>query len=210
MTDARLPRPQIAFAHLIETLFKNAIQLDAYHGSDLQALADAVIALELKPIPWKVYMLITDDGITVQSHLQGEPDAAISGFISDWAALNAIIEVPTAIDDARLNRFTFDGNLELAKGVLHAIQAMELDWEEKLSAYTGDLVAHQVAQKVRQWHGYKTSTGRQFIEMFEEFLKHEVQLAPSRTQVHNWQNSVKDLEQQTEKLLERVAKLDHQ
>ena len=207
ITSNKPPRGQIAFAYLLETLLYNAKRLDGFQGADLFALAPAVIQIEIQPAPYKAYILINESSLTVQSQLNGEVDCQIKAGISDWASLNSLIDENSHTTEVDYERFQIQGNEEIAKSFLRVLNMMELDWEEKLSHYTGDLIAHQIGHKTRQWHGYKKSTGRQMTEMFEEYLKHELRVGPSRLEMQTWQTQLEELEKQTQELLKRAKNL---
>jgi len=202
-----IPRGQIAFAQLLETLFNSAKTLDAFQAADLFSLAPSVIEIEVQPAPYKAFILINESSLTVQSQLNGQADCQIKAGISNWASLNSFIDASEHPVEIEFERFEIQGNHELAENFLRALNLMELDWEEKLSQYTGDLIAHQIGQKTRQWHRYKKSTGRQITEMFEEYLKHELRIGPSRLEMQTWQTQLEELEQQTQTLLQRAKRL---
>lgn len=200
-------RGQIAFAQLLETLLNNAKRLDGFQACDLFALAPAVIQIEIQPAPYKVCILINESSLTVQSQLNGEADCQIKAGISDWASLNSLIDENSHTTQVDYKRFQIQGNQEIAESFLNALNLMELDWEEKLSHYTGDLIAHQIGHRIRQWHRYKKSTGRQITEMFEEYLKHELRVGPSQLEMQTWQTKLEELEKQTQELLNRAKNL---
>lgn len=208
-TNSSASRPHLAFAQFIETVLQSALKLDAYQGNQLYALAPAVLKLHFNPIPFAVYVLITEDAISVQSHLQGDPDTDISANLSDWSGLNSLFEDldPSTLNTNNFKNFTLSGQVELGEKFLHALQGLELDWEEKLSHYTGDLVAHQFGYRFRQWQGYKKSTGRQFLQMFEEYLKHEIRVGPSQTEFNHWKTQVDDTSNRAEELLQRAQQI---
>lgn len=207
MNNTHFSRSHIAFAKLIESLFQSANALDAYQGMDLASLDGSVFELKFAPLPFSVFALINQQKIFIQANLQGEADAKIAGgILSAWMKLNPIVEVPTTLPELNLSDFEISGNLELAEQFLQSVQRLEIEWEEQLSHYTGDLLAHQIGNGIRNWTNYKKDTGRSFLQMFEEYLQYEIDLAPNHSEVQKWQQGVEDIAQKFAELEERFAK----
>lgn len=207
MNNTHLPRSHIAFAKLIESLFQKANALDAYQGMDLASLDGKVFELQFAPIPFSVFALINHQKIFIQANLQGQPDAKISGgILSAWMKLNPILEAHKNLPELNLENFQISGNTELAMQFLQSVQRLEIEWEEQLSHYTGDLLAHQIGNGIRNWTNYKKDTGRSFLQMFEEYLQYEIDLAPNKSEVQKWHKNVEEIAQKLAELEKRFAK----
>lgn len=186
-TETQLPRMEILFAQIIEKLFKTAKHLDRYQGALLHNFDGKVFELQFLPVKFPVYLTVNFNQLSTQSHLNGQADAIISASIHHWSQLNPVVEFPDPKTTVDFDNFQIQGDEVLGEQFLQALHNLEIDWEEHLSHLTGDLIAYQLGSGVRRWRNYKKQLGTQALQTLEEYLKYEIELTPSRTEVKNWQ-----------------------
>lgn len=100
-----------------------------------------------------------------------------------------------------------EGNLELGQQVTDLFDQLEIDWEEPLSRWVGDVPAHQVGRAVR---GLKDFTQRLCDSMSRnvtEYVHEEVELFPPREALHDFFNDVDELRMDVDRIEARIEKL---
>ena len=99
------------------------------------------------------------------------------------------------------------GNTELAHQFGKIIGGMEVDWEEQLSHYTGDIAAHEVGKLFRSTGHW----GRRTLETLgldvQEYLHEELRLLPVRPEIEAFMTDVDTLRDDVERLQARIDRL---
>ncbi|MGM0541782.1 MAG: ubiquinone biosynthesis accessory factor UbiJ, partial [Pseudomonadota bacterium] len=125
----------ISLSKTIESALNAAIRLDEEKGRAFTALEDKVIKVTLTPITLPLYFLFTNDRVSVQNQLTGDPDAELKCSLLDFMSLPLNRTLPTSL---------IEGDRTLALQFIDGLCGLEIDWEEQLSNYTGDLVAFKI------------------------------------------------------------------
>ena len=185
----------LSLSKSLELAINAAIHLDEEHGRVFETLEGKVIELIIPPFSQPLFCLINQKQIAMQRELNGEADATLKSDLSEWIALpfshNLKAEV-TAGDETIGNQF------------IQALNHLEIDWEEHLSHYTGDLVAFKVGHGIRSFIERKQNAKAYAGETLREYLQFEINALPTRNQVEHF---IKDVEQVTsdiEKMAERI------
>lgn len=185
-------------AKLLETLLNEAIRLDAQHGAAFKALPECAIQLHLKDVQANFYLVCTDYGISVQNALKGEADACIQTELAELVALHRT---------GQLNNAQLSGDDALATQFIQALANLDIDWEEHLSHYTGDLIAFKVGQAARSFAHAKETAKQQAADTLKEYLQFELNALPTKDQVMRFTDEVNRLQEQTDAIAERIEQL---
>ncbi|MBO1923125.1 MULTISPECIES: SCP2 domain-containing protein [Thiomicrorhabdus] len=197
--STELQRLPIFLAEALEKTLNGSLRLDSDHGASIKALPECIITLQILPLKTPFYCLINEQQISVQTHLQGESDASISAQAADWIALKHAKD---------LSCFELDGNRDLAQQFLHALAAIDIDWEEHLSKITGDLIAFKVGHGVRSYMQLKRDQRDYIMQTLKEYLQFELQAVPSKPQIAAFSQEVSAVEQRLQELEQRFNQLD--
>ncbi|MBI3774144.1 MAG: SCP2 sterol-binding domain-containing protein [Gammaproteobacteria bacterium] len=84
---------------------------------------------------------------------------------------------------------------------------LDIDWEEHLSRFTGDVIAHQVGNAARSSQRWAQQSGAALLQDAGEYLKYERELLPDRAQVETFMQHVDVLRDDVERLEARVQRL---
>ena len=102
---------------------------------------------------------------------------------------------------------TIDGDVETGQAFKGILDAMDIDWEEQLSKFTGDVIAHQLANGVRR-AGTVLRHGRHTLEQdVGEYLQEELRVLLSRIETENFSHDVTRLNMDADRLAARVKRL---
>ena len=181
-----------------EIILNQKIKLDEEQGSAFDKVDEKVIQLvftDIKQTFFVIYQRSDELGsFVVQSHLLGQADSKLTTTIIDW-----ISHKTTAKEDDAIG-FDF----------LNALHTIEIDWEEMLSKYTGDLIAFQVGNTIRKGQEKSNVAKQKMGKTMEEYLHFEANLLPTKSQVNRFKKQVQEtataidaLEQRIETLLRR-------
>lgn len=188
----------ISFSKSFETALNLAIHLDEMQGAAFDALDSKVVELWIAPSKTPLFCIINQRQIVTQTTLDGEADVTLKTGMRQLMALTQ--------GQGFENKF-IRGSESIGQAFIEAMENLEIDWEEHLSHYTGDLVAFKIGHGVRSVLESKQQTKSYMGETIKEYLQFEINALPARHQVEHFIEDVKQTQQQVDQLAERIASL---
>jgi len=195
----------ITFSKSFEVALNTAIHLDEEQGKALEALDSRVIALTITPMNQTLFCLVNQKQIAIQRELAGEADASLKVDIAELIALPFKQNTQQSLKAEILS-----GDKEIAQQFIHAISQLEIDWEEHLSHYTGDLLAFKIGHGFRSLLERKQNTKQYAGDTLREYLQFEINTLPTRNQVEHFAKDVNTIQESVEQMAERIKKLTAQ
>ncbi len=86
-------------------------------------------------------------------------------------------------------------------------QQLDIDWEQGLSTFVGDVAAQQIGQGVRSLWSFAKKTAAAFLQNSGEYLREEAKLLPTRWQIEDFIEEVQELRTDIDRLNARLALL---
>lgn len=192
------------FAPAIEMMINQAIKLDPDAQSRLQSLNDKIIKVVLSDLSISLFIVIEDNLILVKPDINKQPNAELSGSSSSFFNL-ALSEKGS--DSIFKGEVHFAGEIGTAQNFQNFFKQLNIDWEEHLSQYTGDIIAHQMisgGKKVGDWFQKTAATAQQNVS---EYIRFEAKLSPASIELENFYDDIADLKSDSEKLKQRIERL---
>jgi ubiquinone biosynthesis protein UbiJ len=84
---------------------------------------------------------------------------------------------------------------------------LDIDWEEMLSQFTGDIIGHQTAQMIRAKFGWAKERATSARRLTGEFLTEELKALPGKPELEDFYRQVDDLRLAVDRAAARVEKL---
>lgn len=199
-----LPELNAAFTAALETAVNNYLHLAPESLAQLGRLQGKVIAVELRGTGQTLYLLPDQDGLLIQGHLEGEPDATLSGTPVSFAELSF---------SRNPNRVLFRGDVEISGDIKlgqdfkRILDELDVDWEEVLSHYTGDVIAHKLGDLLRGIHQWGKHSLTTLGQNGAEYLQQESFDLPFKDEVRPFLKEVNQVRDNVERLAARVARL---
>ncbi len=137
--------------------------------------------------------LITADMTEADVTVSGNPLALMQMLLSDAATL------PKEV--------TVKGDVALAQEIKHAMREIDLDWEEYLSKFLGDPLAHGLMKKLHKVKKWKKKVKASVARSTREYLQEETQCLPQKHEVHSFVQAVDELRDHVERLQARMERL---
>lgn len=190
-------------APTIETVTNKVIGLDPEAKARLDKLNSKIIAFDLTDIQQKLYFIIDDRYILVKAHTDKEIDAELSGTIGSFFNLAAGDNSdPIFKGDVR-----FAGEISTAQNFQKFFTQLDIDWEEHLSHYIGDIAAHQLFQGGRQFVDWLKNTATTAQQNASEYLRFEAKAVPASIELENFYDDIADLKSGVDRLSMRIERL---
>ncbi|KJG55122.1 membrane protein [Photobacterium kishitanii] len=152
----------------IETALNQLVKDDADSQRRLSRLRGKVISVTLNEFGKTLYFIFSQQ-IDVLAVYEGDVDCQLALNLTVLPELRQQANVTQLI---KADKLALDGDLQLAQHFSSLLSGLKPDFEEKLSHYSGDVVAHTVVSSVK-------SSG-QFLQ--QRLLKRQQNLAQTLTE----------------------------
>lgn len=185
----------------LEVAINHYIHLDVDAKAKLAALAGKRVAVELKGAGLTFYLYFGDDRVFVLPECEQEPDCRMTGAPLAMARLGLGQKTTGALFASDVE---IDGDMDVGRAVQRLLDDLEIDWEEQLSKYVGDVVAHQVGSVVRDVFAWGQKTAETVAQNGVEYLQEETRELPHPVEVEEFVNGVDQLRADVDRLEARV------
>ena len=199
-----LPELNAAFTAVLETAVNSYLKLAPDSLTRLGRLQGKVVAVELRGLKQTLYLLPDQQGLMIQSHFEGEPDATLSGTPVSFAELSLSSNPNRVLFRGDV---TISGDIKLGQDFKRILDELDVDWEEVLSQYTGDVVAHKLGDLLRGFNQWGRNTLNTLGQDAAEYLQQESFDLPFKEEVEPFLKEVNRVRDDVERLAARVARL---
>lgn len=139
-------------------------------------------------------------------------------MMDDDQDYDAVVEVDSEglaalASGAEMERLMFEGRLAV-RGRVHLLEAtrdllldLDLDWEAEMARWLGDVPSHQLAEGLRGLSRWGIRTQRELRSDISEYVFEEARWLPGRQQFESLRDLLIDLEQATDRVEARLARL---
>ena len=185
----------------LQTAANAVLSLDERTRSRLRKLQGKVVEVHLLGLDLHLYVLIHADRLEVLNFFDGDVDAIIRGAPMAMASMGlstrALFEGEVEID----------GDIECGTQFKRLIESLDIDWEEHLSQFTGDIAAHQMGNAVRRTRTWLDRTVQAFGEDLGDYLREEALLTPTESECDAFQTDVDTLRSDVDRLAQRIERV---
>lgn len=188
----------------LETALNQYLSLDEDVSLFLQPLAGKVIAINIQPFNETFYLCPAKDKIQLIDQYLPEVDATISGSLS---ALGLMGLSSTPMRSIFSGVVKIEGNTHVAEKFQQLFAKLDIDLEEKLSHYTGDIIAHQLGNIFRSSQNWAVDAIETFKLNSKEFLQEETRDLPAGPEADIFYHQVDEIRSDFDRLSARIERL---
>ncbi|MGJ0485628.1 MAG: ubiquinone biosynthesis accessory factor UbiJ [Methylomicrobium sp.] len=190
----------------LESALNNYIRLDLDVSELLSPLAGKVIGLTIEPFGETLYLCPTGNTIQVLDDYPGAPDTRIGGSL--WAlGLMGISAKP--MRSVFSGEVRIEGDMTTGRRFQELFDRLDIDLEEKLSRFTGDVIAHQIGNIFRKTTRWTRQSIRTFELNLSEFLQEETRDLPAGPEAEILYRQVDQLRADFDRLNSRIERLEN-
>ncbi len=179
-------------SQVLESALNTYVKLDPECLRELRMMEGKCVKVQVTDLQIIVFLCFKEESIQVLPAFAGKVAAIIKGK-SFYLLFSPFL--PNAAQ-----YFDIQGDVEIGYQVYSLFKSIEIDWEEQLSHYTGDIIAHQMGNLARWVTGSLKSAGRNLQENTTEYIQEEICLLPSSQEVEDFCQDVEQLRQRVERL----------
>ncbi len=184
----------------LETLINKALQYDPATRRALQAYTGKSLAVDIRELKTTLCfhlgdeIMVTNQGKDATVRLQGSMPALIALAISD----------STNLSDSNVTAW---GNTALLADVKQLARNLDIDWEEAINQWLGDVAGHQLAEGLRRQLGWVNERRKNTERLLKEFLTEELRATPAQAELELFNSAVDQLYLKTDRLQARIERL---
>ena len=185
----------------LEMALNKYLALDSETYKRWQVLDGKVIEIKILPMNFTFYLLPGKTKIELSDKATKNIDTSIAG-------------TPLALCKAKLTgkpqNITITGDAELGQVVNDILQSMDIDWEEHLSHYIGDIATHSIGKFVRDLRDFGKQAARSLQQNVTDYLQEESRLLPARLEIEDFYHDVNKLRNDLDRLEAKIKLLYNQ
>jgi len=189
----------------LEVAINRVLQLDEDIQPRLKTLQGKVIAIDVRGLDVPLYLIPEANKLSVYGRFEGEPDTTLRGTPLGLMRMG----LSKHADDALFaGDVVISGDVELGQKFSEILEAMDIDWEEHLSHFTGDLVAHKMGNAVRSLFSWSQQTVGTLGQDVGEYLQEENEAVPNQDEAESFMSQVDVLRTDVDRMEARVRRMD--
>lgn len=189
----------------LEKLVNTALRYDPASLQRIAAMDGKILSFNLSQPSLQFYLLAHHEGFTFLSEYEGESDAEISAPARELLKKLS----PSSKEDPMIGGKTkVQGNNQLVQELQAIFQDLDIDWEEPLSHYVGDIAAHEIGRHSRRAGRWLARAGKTLLQDSEEYLHYEAKITVPDFYVDDFITDVDQLRLDVDRLEARIARLE--
>jgi ubiquinone biosynthesis protein UbiJ len=190
---------------ILESALNKYLSLDTNSGSMLAPLAGKVIAINVQPFDETIYLCPTTDSIQLLDQYPGQPDTLLTGSLSALGLMGLSATPMRAIfsDEVKI-----EGDIHAGQKFQDLFTKLDINLEQQLARFTGELVAHNISQLFRAGKEWSKESTETFRLNAAEFLQEETRDLPAKAEMDIFCQKVDDLRTDFDRLQSRMVRLD--
>jgi ubiquinone biosynthesis accessory factor UbiJ len=192
----------------VERLLNHVISLDPDSQARLKKLQGKSLQVRLRELPWPILLQFSqriDLSIVEQSDDLVKASCMLELNIETLQQLRDSSKLTQLIQEQKL---ILVGDMYVAQSVSSLFQELDIDWEEELSQYVGDVLAHQTFQGARSaFNEVKTQLDVGRSKLSAQLLRADG-LAVGAAELATFSDDVDQLRSASERLNARLIRLE--
>ena len=187
--------------NVLEKAINNYLQLDPHSLQRLTALSGKVVVFDVADLNLRLAVKINEQGVHLSNDYSDEVDATLKG-----SPLSLFKMGITGADSAFGSDVEIEGDLQLGQELKDIFDTLEIDWEEHLSHFVGDVIAHQMGNFARGLKSWGKASTNNFQNDVTEYIHEEAKWLPGREEMEDFFNEVDKLRGDVDRFKARAEK----
>jgi len=185
-----------------EKILNAALHYDPATRIGLARLNGKILAVNITTPNISLFVMAMGDELRLMNHWDGDVDTRISGSLLALSHLSQ-----TEIHNLKDSGVTVMGDISMLADLQHLLKNIDIDWEEMLSQFTGDIIGHQTAMLIRAKFGWVKDRTASVQRLTREFLTEELKTIPSKPELEDFYRQVDDMRLAVDRAAAHIEKL---
>ncbi|MBF7073927.1 SCP2 sterol-binding domain-containing protein [Glaciecola sp. MH2013] len=199
----------------IEVALAKLLSFDDDSSKLLAPLVSKQCIIQLHELPFPLVFSFSENAVAVSSAEQHSEHKVSPKLTHDQCSIDLSLFIINEIKDTsnitrliRDGKLDFDGNLQIAQNMSALFNGINIDIEEVLSQYVGDIAAHTTMQQVHKFKRFAKHNHQLAMGALSDALLDEKRIAVRPIMVENYIQEVNELRDSTDRMEARVALLE--
>lgn len=185
-----------------EKIINAALVYDPATRIALGKLAPQVLALKISAPDVVIYIMPTAESIRLLGHYEGDVTTQVTGKVPALIAL---------LNSDRMN--LKDSGVDVIGSTIflaqlqHILKNLDIDWEEILTHFLGDIAGHQGAEFIRSQMHWAKERVDNIQRLTSEFLTEELRVLPSKAEIAFFNHQVDDVRLGVDRIEARINRI---
>lgn len=189
---------------VVNTAINGVLALDPAAARRLARLEGRTLAVRLRERDWQAFAIVHEGQLVLDRAPAAGVDVTIAGHAADFVALARANRRGEALGAGRVEIM---GDLAVAQDVQALLAELDIDWDEWLAAYLGDVAAHRIGRALRRAGGFAAGTARRLEQDGADYVRHELALVPQRGELDAFGRDVYALTDAVDRAAARLRRL---
>ncbi len=191
------------FTTVAEKLLNQALHLDPATTPLLKKLSGKIITIELIGVGWQFSFLPDKQSIIVLSDYHGDSHAQVTG--APFTLLRLLLDDSVNLTNSPDVKIV--GDIHTVQQFAKLFKTLDIDWEEQLSHYLGDVAAHSLGNLARQSQIYAKTGTSTFQQNVQEYVQEELRYLPTADEINHFLEFIDILRDDVARLEARISRL---
>lgn len=212
-----MPFAQLLSAGL-EFSLNQLLRLDPDSAPKLKKLAGKQLQVSVRELPWPLIFSFSEQidvmVLPASANESPLPDEAVMPMVDCHISLG--LETLGELRDSskisqliQQDKLTLEGDILVAQSFSSLLKELDIDWEEQLSNYTGDVFAHQTFASIKSLFFTAEEQLQNFGQQLAHNLSQDDAIAAAQPQVDDFCEQVNELRSAVERLDARLSLLEN-
>jgi ubiquinone biosynthesis protein UbiJ len=199
----------------VELTLNQLLQLDPDCKPRLKKLAGTQLQVSINELPWSLLFIFseqidvsalpaTNEDQSSEAQAVSSADCHITLSLSTLGELSDSSKISQLIQQGKLE---LNGDINVAQGFSNLVKELDIDWEEQLSKYTGDVFAHQTFSSVKAFFNTAQQEVEKLADQLSTHLTQPDAVAVSEIEVADFCDQVNTLRSASDRLEARIDQL---
>ncbi len=189
----------------LEAAINHYIALDDNFTSILAPLNGKVVAITITPFNETIYLCPTADSIQCLDYLPTPADTQLTGSLIALGLMGLSSKPMNAFFSGEV---TIEGDINTGRKFQELFDKLDINLEGKLARFTGETVAHNLADFFRAGKNWSRESLETFKLNASEFLQEETQDLPAKPEAELFYAEVDELRMDFDRLQSRIERLE--
>jgi ubiquinone biosynthesis protein UbiJ len=189
----------------LEKLVNGYIRLDEESLAQLNHYAGKTLAIAFNGLDFTLYILICNRGIQFCQTSSHSPNATLHGTPITLARMLVSKDAPSLIRAGEVN---ITGDVEFVQQFYGLMTKLQVDWEEQLAFFSGDLLASSLGAMTSKAHVWQQDLSKTLKQNLVEYLQEELRHLPPAEEVRDFFYEVSAARLSCDRLHARLERLE--
>ena len=190
----------------LDSALNQYLSLDDNLSSILAPLAGKIVAVTITPFNQTFYLCPSTENIQVLDTYIGDIDTHITGSLVSLGLMGLSGNPANFLFSGEVK---IDGDVQTGQKFQELFKKLDFKLEQKLARYTGENVAHNLAEAFRSSKQWSEESLATFKLNASEFLQEETRDLPAKPEADEFYNEVDELRLAFDRLENRIARLEN-